>query len=81
MQGAIEPVAGFIAGEHAAGAVGAVGSWGEAKNKEAGGGIAETRNGLPPVVPIAVGAALDAGYVGAMFPQARTEGAGDDFVV
>jgi len=56
---AVEDIAGAVAREHAAGAVGAVGSGGQAEDKDAGVGIAEGGNGASPVGLVAVGAALE----------------------
>ena len=58
MQGAVEPLAGAIAGEDAAGAVGAVGAGREADDDEARGGIAEAGDGAGPVGVGGVGGAL-----------------------
>jgi hypothetical protein len=78
VEGAEEEVAGTVAGEDAAGAVGAVGAGGEAENKEAGGGVAEARDGAAPVVFRLVSAALHLGDVLAVLAEARAEVAGGD---
>jgi hypothetical protein len=49
MEGAVQPVAAGIAGEGPAGAVAAVGSWGETYQQKPGIGIAESRHRPPPV--------------------------------
>ena len=61
VEGLVEEIAGAIAGEDAAGAVGAVGTGGEADDDEAGFGIAEGGDGEAPVGFVAIGAALGLG--------------------
>ena len=51
----VHEVAGAVAGEGAAGAVGSVSSGGEAEDEDAGVGIAEARDGFGPVFLITVG--------------------------
>ena len=51
----VHEVAGAVAGEGAAGAVGSVGTGGEAEDENAGVGIAEAGDGFGPVFLIAVG--------------------------
>jgi hypothetical protein len=55
----IHEVAGAIAGEGAASAVGSVGTGGEAEDENAGTGVPEAGNGAGPVGLILVGTALD----------------------
>lgn len=80
VEGAEEEVAGAVAGEDAAGAVGAVGSGGEAEDEDARGGVAEAGDGAAPIGLGLVGAALDFGDVLAVLAQAGTEVAGGDVV-
>ena len=54
----VQKIAGTVAGEHASRAVAAVRRGSKAENQQFGAGIAEARNGLAPVVPIAKGAPL-----------------------
>jgi hypothetical protein len=64
----IHEVAGTVAGEGAAGAVGSVGAGGEAEDKDSGAGIAKAGDGASPVGLVVVGAAFgfaDAAAVGA----------------
>ena len=74
----VEEIAGTVAGEGAAGAVGSVSAGGEADEEDAGGGIAEGGNGLAPVLGVAVHAALVLGDSDRMGAQARAEFARDD---
>ena len=78
MECAVKPFAGAIAGEGAAGAVGAVGAGRETADEQPGGGIAEARDGTRPVGLVGVGGALVAGDRGAPVDQARAATAGDD---
>ncbi len=55
MQDGIHEVAGAVAGEGAAGAVGSVSARSEAEDEDAGVGIAEARNRLSPVLLVSVG--------------------------
>ena len=74
----VHEVAGAVAGEGAAGAIGTVGSGSEAEEENAGAGVAEAGNGPRPVGLVDVGAAAgfaDGGTVGA---EARTALAEDD---
>ena len=75
----VEEIAGAVAGEDAAGAVGAVGSGGESDDDEAGLGVAERGDGAAPVGFVAVGAALGLGDVLAVFAEAGALVAIDDF--
>ena len=71
----IHEFAGGVASERASGAVAAVGSRGEAEDKDAGRGISEAGNRTGPVGAIEVGAALLASDALAVFDEAGTEGA------
>ncbi len=79
VESAEEKIAGAVAGEDAAGAVGTVGSGGEAEDEEAGGGVAEAGDGAAPVGLRLVGAAFDYGDVGAVFAETGALVTGDDF--
>ena len=74
----VEEVSRAVAGEHAAGAVGSVGARREADDEQARRGVAERRDGLAPVVPAAVRAALYRGNPAAVGDQAGAALAGDD---
>ena len=65
-EGPVEKFAGFIAGEHAAGTIGSVGSRSETEDQNAGCGIAERGDGLAPVFVIEIGAAFDLSDFAAM---------------
>ena len=78
VQRAIEPLARAIAGEDAAGAIGAVGAGRQADDDEAGGGIAEAGDGARPVGVGGVGGALVAADGGAPCDQALAATAVDD---
>ena len=78
MHGVEEEVAGAVAGEHAAGAVGAVGRGGEADQEQAGGGRPEVGDRLGPVGPVGKGAAFFGSDRLAVLAQARTLVAGGD---
>lgn len=78
VESAEEKIAGAVAGEDAAGAVGTVGTGGKAENEEAGGGVAEAGDGAAPVGFRLIGAALDDGDVGAVFAKSRALVTGDD---
>jgi hypothetical protein len=56
-----------------------VSAGGEAEDEDTGLGIAKAGDGLAPVVPIEVGAALNGGDLGAVVAEARAAAAGDDF--
>src|SRR5579863_44200 len=77
-QHGIHEFAGRISGKRTAGAIGAVRSGSEAKNKHPRGGVAEAGYGLSPVFAIAICATLLASNPLAIFHQARTAGAGYD---
>src|SRR6266852_9988943 len=76
MQHRIHEVAGGVAGKGAAGAIGAVRAGSESEHEDAGMGIAESGNGLSPVLVVAVSAALLAGNLLAILDQTRAERAG-----
>ncbi len=75
----LHEVAGGVAGKGAAGAIGAVRAGSESEHEDAGMGIAESGNGLSPVLVVAVSAALLAGNLLAILDQTRAERAGNDF--
>ena len=77
----IEDVAGPVAGEHAAGAVGAVGSGSEAENQHAGARVAEGWHGAAPIDLVAVGPPLEFRDFRSMGAQARAAPALDDFLL
>lgn len=81
VEDAVKQVARFVAGEDAAGAIGSVGSGGEADDEQAGVGIAEGRDWSSPVFVGKVGAAPDTGDFGAMLDQARATAAGGDLLL
>jgi hypothetical protein len=66
VQDGIHEVAGAVAGEGAAGAVGSVSAGGEAENEDTGAWIAEARNGAGPVGLVDVGAPFGLTYVAAV---------------
>jgi len=70
---AVEDVARAVAGEHAAGAVGAVRSRREPENHDVGARVAEGRHGFSPIFPVEVGATLGAGDAGDIVAEAWTE--------
>jgi len=75
MQRAEEPVAARIAGEHAAGAIGAMRRGSQTDDPQARVWITEARNRPAPVGPVAEGAPFACCNLGAMAPQARAQGA------
>lgn len=77
----VEKVAGLVAGEHAAGAVGSVSAGGEADDEKAGVRIAESGDRFTPIVFVAVGAPFRFRNGGAVCAEARTEAAVDDVLV
>ena len=77
----IHEVAGTVACEGAAGAIGPVGPGGEAEDEDAGAGIAEAGNGTGPVGLVLIGAALDLADAAAVVAETRTPLAGDDGIV
>jgi len=78
VEGGEEKIARAVAGEDAAGAVGAVGGGGQADQQEARVGIAEAGDGLAPVDVVAMGRLLVPGDLRAVAAQARAVLAGDD---
>ena len=81
VQHAIEKMTGAIAGERAAGAVGAMRARRQAEDQHPRVHIAEARHRLGPIVAVAVGAALLTPDLLAIFNQPRTAGAGDEFAI
>src|ERR1700728_4920414 len=81
MERFVEKIAGAVAGEHAASAVGAMGGGSEAENQQLRARVAEAGDRLAPVVPIAVGEALFGGDRFAILHQPRAFAAGDDFAI
>ncbi len=81
MQHGIHEVARSVSGEGAPGAIGAVGAGSESEHQDARLGIAETGNGLAPVLAVAVSAALLAGDLLAVGDQPRAACAVDNFRV
>ena len=77
----VHEVAGAVAGEGAAGAVGAVGSGSEAENEDAGVGVSEAGDGLGPVLLIAEGFAAGFADAAAIVAQAGTTSAGGDVLL
>ena len=77
----VEDVAGAVAGEHAAGAVGAVGAGSEAEDEDAGVRVAEGGDGSSPIGLIAVGAALELRDFGSMGAETGTALAGNDLLL
>ncbi len=78
VQDGIHEVAGAIAGEGAAGAVGSVGSGGEAEDEDAGSGIAEARNGAGPIGLIDVGPTFGFAYAAAVVAETGAAFTSDD---
>ena len=81
MKRLVEKIAGAVAGEHAAGAIGAVRGGSEAENQEPGARIAKAGNGLAPVFPVAKRETLFARDFFAVAHQARALPALDDLSV
>lgn len=77
----VHEVAGAVSGKGAAGAVGPVGSRGEAEDEDAGAGVAEAGNGTGPVGLVLVGAALDLADASAVVAEAGATFAGYDGIV
>jgi hypothetical protein len=73
-----EEVAGSVAREHAAGAVGAVRRWRETENQYACSWIAEPWHGTSPVGVLTVGSLLVSGDPGAVVAEPIAAVAGDD---
>lgn len=80
-EGPEKEVAGAVPGEDAAGAIGAVGTGGEADDDEAGLGVTERGDGAAPVGVGEVGAALDLGDVLAVVAEAGAALAIDDLAL
>ena len=74
----VEEVARAVAGEHAAGPVGAVGAGGQAEQDERRAGLAEARHRAAPVGLLGVGPPLHAGHLLAPGGEPRAGPAGDD---
>ena len=74
----VHEVAGAVAGEGAAGAIGAVRSGGKADDEDAGAGVAEARDGPGPVGLVLVGATPGDADSGAVFAESGAELAGAD---
>ena len=74
----VHEVAGAVSGEGAAGAVGTVGSGGEAEDEDAGVGVAEPGDGTGPIGLVEVGAAADFTDGLAVEAETGTALAGDD---
>src|SRR5207237_811665 len=81
VEGGVEEVAAAVAGEHAAGAVGAVRGGGQSDDQQARTRIAEARHGTAPIRPIAKAAHLDARHFLAPRHQPRTSAALDDLAM
>ena len=76
----IHEVAGPVASEGAAGAVGSMRTWGEAEDQDSGLRVSEAGDGPGPIGMVDVGAASGFADTGAVFAQAGTEfAAGDGF--
>jgi len=80
MESGEEKIAAAVAGEDAAGAVGAMGAGCKADDPEGRIRIAEARDGFTPIFESGVGAALLAGDVFTIGSQTRAAGAGSDEV-
>ncbi len=78
VQDGVHEVAGAVAGEGTAGAVGTVGSGSEAEDQDAGAGVSEAGNGTGPVGLVLVGAAASLADAFAVFAEAGAAFAGDD---
>ena len=79
VHGAIEKIAGAVAGKHSAGAIGPVGSRRQADNQQAGiVAGAEVGHGFTVIGPVAEGGPLLPGDAAAVFAQAGTFLAGND---
>src|SRR5262245_9268222 len=77
----VKPLAAAIAGEHAAGAVGAVGGWSEADDQEVGLRRAEVRHGTAPIIVVQKGPPLFGCDLPAILAQPRAALAGDDLLI
>jgi len=74
----IHEVAGAVAGEGTAGAVGSVGAGGEAEDENAGSGVAESGHGAGPVGLVDVGATFGFAYAAAVVAETGTALTSDD---
>ena len=81
MQDGIHEVAGSVAGEATAGAIGSMSTRGEAENKDSGPWIAEAGNGASPVDLVLIGAPSGLPDAPAVVAQAGAALAGDDGLV
>lgn len=81
IQHGIHEFAGCVAGEGTPGAVGAVSAGGESHDQHARIGIAEAGDWLTPILAIEISAAFHACDLLAIFDQARTARAGDNFAI
>ena len=81
VQNRIQEFSRRVAGKGPTGAIGSVSARSQAHDKDARIAIAETGNGLSPVIPVTIGAALFPGHLLAMGDQARTLRARDDVAV
>src|SRR5246127_394844 len=77
----IHELAGGVAGEGAAGSVRAVRAGSQSHNQNTRAGIAESRHGLAPVLPVTIGAALLTRDFLAVSDQARATSATDNFAI
>jgi hypothetical protein len=78
VQDGIHEVAGAVAGEGTAGAIGSVGAGGEAEDEDAGAGVAKAGYGAGPVGLVLVGASLGFADAAAVFAKAGAALTGDD---
>jgi len=78
MQDGIHEIAGSVAGEGTAGAVGSVSPRGKAEDKNSGSWVAEARNGTSPIGLVLVGSALGFTDATAVLTEAGATFAGDD---
>jgi hypothetical protein len=81
MEDGIHEVAGAVAGEGTAGAVGTVGAGGESKNQDPCAGISEARDRACPVGLVLVGATASFADSAAIVSKSRAAFAGDDGLV
>ncbi len=78
VQDRVHEVAGAVAGEGPAGAVGSMSSGSKAENEDAGVGVSKAGDWARPVGLILIGAATGFSYAFAVFAEAGTALAGDD---
>ena len=81
VQGSVEKIAGAVAGEHAPCAIRSVGGGGESENEQLRVRVAESRDRLAPILPLAIGTAFFEGDLFPVFHQTRALAASDDFFV